>query len=124
MLHWECGVPGKEDGDWKGGTFPVEIRFAEDFPAVPPRCFFMTRPLPPHHNVFENGEICLSLVRKAWKPTISLKEILLGIQELLDDANPRVYANLPMYEYKKKNPEGYAKAVREFVEKYKTPEVL
>lgn len=37
-----------------------------------------------HPNVFDNGQICLSLINDYgdWKPSVSLKQILQGIQEV------------------------------------------
>ena len=41
----------------------------------------------PHPNVYKDGGICLNLLKDAWKPSITIKQILLGIQELLNSPN-------------------------------------
>ena len=43
-----------------------------------------------HPNVYPSGTVCLSIlnVEQDWRPSITLKQILLGIQELLDNPNP------------------------------------
>jgi ubiquitin-conjugating enzyme E2 I len=43
-----------------------------------------------HPNVFPSGTVCLSILNedKDWKPSITVKQILLGIQDLLDEPNP------------------------------------
>lgn len=54
-----------------------------------------------HPNVFPSGTVCLSILgayadllmrcsdeEKSWKPAITIKQILLGIQDLLNDPNP------------------------------------
>jgi len=43
-----------------------------------------------HPNVFPSGTVCLSILDedKDWKPAITIKQLLLGIHDLLDSANP------------------------------------
>ena len=52
----------------------------------------MVRFSPPifHPNVYDDGDVCLSIVDADldWKPSITIKQILLGVQELLDTPNP------------------------------------
>ena len=65
-----------------------QIIFKDDFPTTPPKVKFV----PPlfHPNVYPSGTVCLSILdeKKDWRPAISIKQILLGIQELLNDPNP------------------------------------
>jgi ubiquitin-conjugating enzyme E2 I len=65
------------------------MEFSEDYPSAPPKCKF-----PPnffHPNIFPSGTVCLSILddSKDWKPSITIKQILLGIQDLLDNPNPK-----------------------------------
>ena len=55
--------------------------------ADPPRCRF-TPPLY-HPNIFGSGTVCLSILNadKDYVPSISVKQLLLGIQDLLDNPN-------------------------------------
>lgn len=48
-----------------------------------------------HPNVYPSGTICLSIIdaEAGWRPGITLKQILLGIQELLDNPNSASPAN-------------------------------
>ena len=43
-----------------------------------------------HPNVYPSGTICLSILSedKGWKPSITIKQLLIGIQDLLDNPNP------------------------------------
>ncbi|CAM9982354.1 unnamed protein product, partial [Choristocarpus tenellus] len=56
-------------------------------PPQPPKCKFV----PPlfHPNVYSDGRICLSIISEGqgWRPSITIKEILIGIQDLLDSPN-------------------------------------
>ncbi|MCD7455007.1 SUMO-conjugating enzyme sce1 [Datura stramonium] len=54
----------------------------------PPKCKF-----PPgffHPNVYPSGTVCLSILNEdsGWRPAITVKQILVGIQDLLDQPNP------------------------------------
>ena len=53
---------------------------------------FLGKFTPPlfHPNVFPSGTVCLSILdeEKSWKPAITIKQILLGIQDLLNDPHP------------------------------------
>jgi ubiquitin-conjugating enzyme E2 I len=72
---------------WEGGTYKLEMEFSDEYPARPPKCKFS----PPlfHPNVFPSGTVCLSILNeeKDWVPTITISNILLGIQDLLDNPN-------------------------------------
>ncbi|PXF44848.1 SUMO-conjugating enzyme UBC9 [Gracilariopsis chorda] len=93
LMKWECGVPGKENTIWAGGLYKVILEFCNDYPSVPPKCRFS----PPlfHPNVYSSGTVCLSItkVNSGWSPSITVKQILLGIQHLLDNPNPDNPAN-------------------------------
>jgi len=84
-LKWNCGIPGMTKTLWEGGYYQLELEFPADYPINPPRCVFT----PPifHPNVFPSGKVSLSLIEKDWVPQITVKQILLGIQILLNDPN-------------------------------------
>lgn len=97
MRKWECGIPGKSGTIWEGGLFKLYMSFPETYPSQPPKCRFD----PPlfHPNVYPSGTVCLSILNEedGWQPTITLKEVLLGIQELLDNPNPESPAQEPAF---------------------------
>ena len=43
-----------------------------------------------HPNVYPSGTICLSILNEeeGWRPAITIQQILIGIQDLLDEPNP------------------------------------
>lgn len=51
----------------------------------------------PHPNIFPRGETCLSLLNTDWKPAVTMKQVLLGLQALLDEPNPKSPANEVAY---------------------------
>jgi ubiquitin-conjugating enzyme E2 I len=48
-----------------------------------------------------------------WKPAITIKQILLGVQELLDTPNPKSPANGPALKLYTENRAGYIKRVKQ-----------
>lgn len=74
------------------------MAFREDYPATPPKCRFD----PPlfHPNVYPSGTVCLSLLdeNKDWRPSITVKQLLVGIQDLLDSPNPEDPAQADAYQ--------------------------
>ncbi|KEY73713.1 hypothetical protein S7711_06288 [Stachybotrys chartarum IBT 7711] len=97
LKNWECGIPGKDKTIWEGGLFKLSIAFPDEYPTKPPKCKFV----PPlfHPNVYPSGTVCLSILNEeeAWKPAITVKQILLGIQDLLNDPNPESPAQADAY---------------------------
>jgi len=72
---------------WAGGLYKLMIEFSEDYPNKPPKCKF--NPVLFHPNIYPSGTVCLSILNEDadWKPSLSVKQILLGIQELLGNPN-------------------------------------
>ena len=85
MLKWKCDIPGPKDSPWEAGNYRLNIEFPKDYPLKPPRCFF--KPVLPHPNIYPSGTVCLSILNEEedWKPSISIKQILTGIQKLMKD---------------------------------------
>ena len=55
-----------------------------------------------HPNVYPSGTICLSILDedKDWRPAITIKQILLGVQDLLTTPNIRDPAQAEAYSRK------------------------
>lgn len=113
LLLWNCAVPGKEGTPWEGGLYKVTMEFTEDYPSKPPKCKFT----PPifHPNVYPSGTICLSILdeAKSWKPSITIRQMLIGIQDLLDNPNNEDPAQREPYALLRDNPEAYKKRIQQ-----------
>ena len=117
MMLWDAGIPGRKGTIWAGGLFKLKITYPEDYPSSPPKCQFV----PPlfHPNVYPSGTVCLSILNadEDWRPSITLKQILLGIQELLDEPNPNSPAQAEPYSLFTKNKEEYKRRVLQVVKR-------
>ncbi|EKX34450.1 hypothetical protein GUITHDRAFT_155732 [Guillardia theta CCMP2712] len=124
LMRWKCGVPGKENTIWAGGLFDITMEFSEDYPHKPPKCRFPAGFF--HPNVYPSGTVCLSILNEdeAWKPGITIKQILLGIQDLLDSPNPLSPAQEDAYRTYMNNRQEYERRVRSLVLQYPPDRLL
>ena len=85
----------------------------------PPKCKF--KPALFHPNVYPSGTICLSILNEEedWRPAITIKQMLIGIQDLLDAPNPNSPAQSEAYQlFVNKDKTLYNKRIREEAKKY------
>ncbi|KAJ7619636.1 ubiquitin-conjugating enzyme/RWD-like protein [Roridomyces roridus] len=79
-------IEGPEGTPYAGGYFRVKFKFNEEFPAAPPKCWFITKLF--HPNVSSAGEICVNTLKKDWKATYGIEHILVTVKCLLIYPNP------------------------------------
>ena len=77
--------------DLAGGQFRIKLVLSKDFPASPPKGFFLTKIFHPNvkntafqkcllkrlFQVGPTGEICVNTLKKDWTPDLGIKHILL-----------------------------------------------
>lgn len=92
-----------------------------EYPTKPPKCIFT--PALFHPNVYPSGTVCLSILNEeeGWKPAITIREILLGIQMLLDEVNPDSPAQADAFHLFKKDRAQYEKRIRQIVKDNQAP---
>mmetsp|Transcript_24724 Transcript_24724/g.39857 ORF Transcript_24724/g.39857 Transcript_24724/m.39857 type:complete len:160 (-) Transcript_24724:225-704(-) len=119
LMMWVCGIPGKKNTLWEGGVYKVTMKFSADYPTKPPKCQFK----PPlfHPNVYPSGTICLSILDedKGWKPGITVKQILLGIQALLTEPNIKDPAQQEAFDLYRENRDDYNEEIRKQALKFR-----
>eukprot|EP00948_MAST-09A_sp_MAST-9A-sp1_P001718 g1718.t1 len=91
LMKWNCKVPGKIGTPWAEGKYPVTIEFTDNYPSSPPKVSFPAAFF--HPNVYPSGKVCLDIIGASWSASTTLKSILLGLQTLLNEPNPRSPAN-------------------------------
>ncbi len=67
--------------------------------------------------MYPSGTVCLSILNEeeGWKPAITIKEILLGIQSLLNEPNPESPAQAEAYNLYKRDRPAYERKIRHIV---------
>ncbi|KAG5513389.1 hypothetical protein PMAC_001452 [Pneumocystis sp. 'macacae'] len=84
-------VFGPEGTPYEGGAFKIRLQFGAEYPAVPPKCHFITKIF--HPNISSKGDVCVSILKKDWLPTVHVSHILLTIKCLLIHPNPESALN-------------------------------
>lgn len=96
LLFWECSIPGEEGTPWEGGQYYISLEFSLEYPDTHPKAVFS----PPifHPNVFPSGTVALSILSsEEWHPQLTVKDVLLGCQRLLNEPNLKDPANSEAY---------------------------
>ena len=103
---------------WEGGVYKLNVYFTEEYPHKPPKCQFEQCLF--HPNIYPSGTVCLSILNedKDWKPAITIKQILLGIQDLLSNPNNNDPAQKEPYELFRKDQGAFWKRVALEAKKY------
>jgi len=92
MTDIQAIIEGPPGTPYAGGQFRVKLVLSKDFPATPPKGFFLTKIF--HPNVASpSGEICVNTLKKDWKPDLGLQHILLTVKCLLIAPNPESALN-------------------------------
>lgn len=73
--------------------------------------------------MYPSGTVCLSILNEdeGWKPAITIREILLGIQSLLDEPNQDSPAQAEAYTLYKKDRAAYERKVKQVVRENPAP---
>jgi len=117
LMIWNCTIPGKKNTNWEGGNYKLEMRFTEDYPLSPPICVF--KPSIFHVNIYDDGLVCLSILNEEnWKPGITIKQILIGIQDLLSEPNISSPAQVKALKIYEKCVNEYDREIREQAKKH------
>jgi len=112
MKKWSCVIPGKQGTIWEGGAYPLNLEFPDEYPTRPPIARFPAGFF--HPNIYPSGKVCLSILNeeKGWRPSITIKSVLTGIQELLSEPNMMDPAQEAAYYKKKSDNEAYEVEVK------------
>jgi len=74
-------ISGPADTPFAGGEFHIKLVLGPEYPSVPPKGWFSTKIFDP--NVSPSGEICVSSLKKDWKPDLGIRHALMAVRCLL-----------------------------------------
>ena len=89
--NYECDavIRGPKATPYESGNFKLKIKFPENYPFRAPSICFLTKIF--HVNIHFDGEICCEsydhIINNKWAPTVTLKEVLIEIINLLKFPN-------------------------------------
>lgn len=87
LLLWHATLDGPKGTPFEGGKYRLLLRVPKEYPMVPPHAHFITKVF--HPNVqFENGDVCLNILKSEWTPAWGLRTVCLAVLILLGDPEP------------------------------------
>ena len=89
---WIVTLTMPDTSIYAGDIYKLRISFPNDYPTSPPSVYFLP-PTPRHEHVYTNGDICLSLLGKDWRPIMTASSIAGSIMSILCGAQRK---SLPM----------------------------
>ena len=85
---WVVNMKGLDGTIYAGEQFKLKMVFPKDYPSKPPSVFFL-KPTPKHVHVYSNGDICLNLLGKDWRPSMTAELLVVSIQSMLASAKEK-----------------------------------
>ncbi|CAK6437490.1 unnamed protein product [Pipistrellus nathusii] len=110
LTDLQVTIEGPEGTPYAGGLFRMKLLLGKDFPASPPKGYFLTRIF--HPNVGANGEICVNVLKRDWTAELGIRHVLLTIKCLLIHPNPESALNEEAGRLLLENYEEYAARAR------------
>ena len=72
----------------RGRDLQAKDHLPPSYPSQPPSVYFLS-PTPRHEHVYTNGDICLSLLGKDWRPTMTAQSLAVSILSILSSAREK-----------------------------------
>eukprot|EP00040_Diaphanoeca_grandis_P004374 m.28415 g.28415 ORF g.28415 m.28415 type:complete len:170 (-) comp15912_c0_seq1:127-636(-) len=91
VMLWNAVIFGPADTPFEDGAFKLSLKFADSYPHKAPEVKFLSSVF--HPNVYNDGGICLDTLQNNWSPQMTIGGILISVQSLLDEPNPKSPAN-------------------------------
>lgn len=85
---WIIIMKGAKNTIYEGETYRLRVEFPTNYPMNPPSMYFL-QPSPQHEHVYTNGDICLSLLGKDWRPTMTAQSVAISILSILSSAQSK-----------------------------------
>ena len=116
VFHWQITLVPPQGTDYEGGFFKLEAKFSEEYPLYAPKMKFLTKIY--HCNVDELGNICLNTLKKNWKQSFTMEDVLNHIIILLYKQNPDSALNGSAATLYKKDKSKFKEEVKKYVKDY------
>lgn len=86
LQEFKVTLKPNEDSYWNGGVYTFTFKVPENYPYEPPVVTCLTKIW--HPNINLDGNVCLNILRKDWKPVLSINHIIFGLETLFLSPNP------------------------------------
>ena len=85
---WVITITGAEGTVYAGEKYKLKFVFPKEYPARPPGVYFL-KPTPKHMHVYSNGDICLNLLGRDWRPNMTAQTLAVSIFSMLSNAKEK-----------------------------------
>ena len=85
---WIVTLVCPEGTIYAGEKYKLKMIFPKDYPTKPPSVYFL-KPCPKHMHVYSNGDICLNLLGKDWRPSMTAESLAVSILSILSNAKEK-----------------------------------
>lgn len=85
---WTVTLTGADGTVYANEKYQLQMNFPKDYPAKPPSVFFL-KPVPKHQHVYTNGDICLNLLGRDWRPILTAEGLAVSILSMLSSAKEK-----------------------------------
>ncbi|ORY00712.1 ubiquitin-conjugating enzyme E2s [Basidiobolus meristosporus CBS 931.73] len=116
LFDLQAWIYGSTGTPYANGAFRVKLAFTNEFPRVPPKCYFLTKIF--HPNISLTGEVCGSTLNHGWHPDLGISHVLMTLRSLLIQPNLESVMNEEAGELFLDNYEDYAKRAKIMTEFY------
>ena len=116
ILKWNCQL------HYNGYFLRFTLQFLKTYPIQPPIIKFVHPMF--HPNIYSDGHVCLDIVGSKWTPSLSIRDVIAGLKQLLDYPNPASPANIAAANSYQKSMAVYEKKQKACFEKHHTEYVF
>jgi ubiquitin-conjugating enzyme E2 W len=88
LRQWVITLSGVDGTVFAGEEYKLRVNFPSEYPTKPPSVYFL-KPCPKHQHVYSNGDICLNLLGRDWRPTITVEALAVSILSMLSSAKEK-----------------------------------
>jgi ubiquitin-conjugating enzyme E2 W len=88
IRQWVVSITGPKGTIYEGEKYKLKMIFPKEYPSKPPSVYFL-KPTPKHVHVYSNGDICLNLLGKDWRSTMTAELLAVSILSMLASAKEK-----------------------------------
>ena len=85
---WIVTITGADNTIYAGEKYKLKFIFPKDYPTKPPSVYFL-KPCPKHVHVYSNGDICLNLLGRDWRPNMTAQQLAISILSMMSSAKEK-----------------------------------